>query len=161
MILKLHSLKRQGGRTLLAFVMLFAPTLVSAVRVIEEQAIPFTAFLSKADFDQRFPGKEVEEVSILNPGWYVIYEHETLAYYFGPILLQSTGEDYLIELTETVEAAVAQRPAIENYRLVLRYEPSQSASDFEKSPRAAQNAQKPATAPPSGLWGFIRSIFGF
>jgi len=89
----------------------WSPLQLPAARVIEAGAIPFTAFLSKADFDQRYPGQELTDLSQLDPGWYVIYQHESLSYYFGPVLLESTGQDYLTQLTQTVENAVAQRPS--------------------------------------------------
>ena len=143
--------------------LLLLPAAVSAARVMEAQAIPYTSFLSKADFDQRFPGEQVSDLSQLNPGWYVIYEHESLAYYFGPVLLQSTGQDYFDELTETVEAAVAERPSIRDYRLELSYEPSAAedgvgTAESEREPTAPNPPPPPK---PSGFWGFIRSIFGF
>jgi hypothetical protein len=134
-------------------------------RVIEEAAIPFTGFLSKADFDQRYPGEMITDLSELSPGWYVIYEHESLSYYFGPILLQATGEDYLGQLTETVEAAVAQRPSIEDYRLDLSYEPSQPASPSQSQENSSADSSggsgspRPESKP--GLWGFLRRLFGF
>lgn len=144
------------------------PLAASAVRVIEASAIPFTAFLDKAAFDQRFPGTEIEDRSRLEPGWYVIYEHESLAYYFGPILLRSTGQDYLEELRATVTAAVEQRPSIQDYLLDLRYEPSdsgaESGADTSGEPNEADAAAlppPPPPPPPSGFWGFIRKIFGF
>lgn len=155
-------------KTLYAFlVILLLPLAASAVRVIEAGAIPFTAFLSKADFDQRYPGKEVGDLSTLEPGWYVIYEHEALSYYFGPVLLESTGQDYLAQLTETVEGAVEQRPTIQDYRLELSYEPSQSStpSGSANNPPNTQNPSaasgRPQTAPKSGIWSFFKRLFGF
>ncbi|MEO0510362.1 MAG: hypothetical protein AAF065_10940 [Verrucomicrobiota bacterium] len=139
----------------------------SAVRVIEEEAIPFTSFLSKADFDLRYPGKEVSDLSTIDPGWYVIYEHESISYYFGPILLQSTGEDYLSQLEGTVEAAVAQRPSIQDYRLELSYEPNQvnsqppASSGGSSSSNSSGGSGSPQPAPQSGIWGFFRRLFGF
>jgi hypothetical protein len=148
---------------ILAFLLLL-PAAVSAARVMAAQAIPYTSFLSKADFDRRFPGERVSDLSQLDPGWYVIYEHGSLAYYFGPVLLQSTGQDYFDELTETVEAAVAERPSIRDYRLELSYEPSEAedgggAAESEREPTATNPLPPPPK--PSGFWGFIRSIFGF
>ncbi|WP_110130000.1 hypothetical protein [Coraliomargarita sinensis] len=138
-----------------------------AVRVIEAGAIPFTSFLSKPDFDQRYPGKEVADPANLEPGWYVIYEHESLSYYFGPILLESTGRDYLEQLTETVDAAVAQRPSIQDYRLELSYEPSQNntstgssdSSTSTSNPSGASGSPQPAPKP--SIWDFFRRLFGF
>jgi hypothetical protein len=146
--------------------LLMLPVVASAARVIEAGAIPFTAFLSKADFDQRYPGKEVTDLSKLEPGWYVIYEHASLSYYFGPVLLESTGQDYLDQLTETVEAAVDQRPSIQDYRLELSYEPSQSStpSGSAETDSGAANpggsAGTPQPTPRPSIWDFFRRLFG-
>ncbi|MFU8847153.1 MAG: hypothetical protein ACNA77_00350 [Opitutales bacterium] len=138
----------------------------AAVRVIEAGAIPFSAFLSKADFDQRYPGEEVADLSKLKPGWYIIYEHESLSYYFGPVLLESTGRDYLVQLTETVEAAVAQRPSIQDYRLELSYEPSQSSASPSEANTDPQSENPSGSRgnpppPPPSIWNFFRRLFGF
>jgi len=149
---------------LIALAFLCATLRAAPLRVIEETAIPFAAFLSKADFDQRYPGKIVDAPSKLDTGWYVIYAHESLNYYFGPMLLESTGEDYLAQLTETVEAAVAQRPSIRDYRLELSYEPSVSSADPGGEAPAEPSLPNPLPPPPEprpGFWGFIKKIFGF
>ena len=137
----------------------------SGIRVIEESAIPYLGFLSKAAFDQRFPGKMQPGPVDLDSGWYVIYEHERLNYYFGPILLESTGKDYLEQLTETVEAAVQQRPSITDYRLELSFEPSAAPAASESESRDSAQADSgsgspPPPPPPSNIWTLIRSIFG-
>ena len=139
----------------------------SGIRVIEESAIPYAGFLSKANFDQRFTGQMKSGPADLDSGWYVIYEHESLNYYFGPILLESTGKDYLEQLTETVEAAVQQRPTIADYRLELSFEPSaaSSASDGSESESDSENSESgygspPPPAPSSSIWTLIRGIFG-
>jgi len=151
---------------LLATLMLLPVLLHAApVRVIEESAIPYMSFLSKVDFDQRYPGELLDDPSKLNTGWYVIYQHETLNYYFGPILLESIGEDYLAQLTDTVEAAVAQRPTIQDYRLELSYEPSTSSLDSSSAEPSAEpsmpNPLPPQTPPKPSFWSFIKKIFGF
>lgn len=144
-----------------------AATLQAApLRVIDESAIPFAAFLSKADFDQRYPGQLLEDPAKLATGWYVIYQHASLNYYFGPILLESTGEDYLAQLTATVKSAVAQRPSIQDYQLELSYEPSartQSPTSSSESPAdpALPTALPPQPEPQPSLWGIIKKIFGF
>lgn len=147
--------------------LIFSLTVLHAapVRVVEEAAIPYMSFLSKADFDQRYPGELLDDPAKLTTGWYVIYEHETLNYYFGPILLESIGEDYLAQLTETVEAAVAVRPSIQDYRLELSYEPSASSAASSSSEPPAEpstpNPLPPQTPPKSSFWGFVKKIFGF
>lgn len=154
-----------GYRQALCSLLLLAlsPLALSAVRVIEAGAIPFTAFLSKADFDQRYPGKEVTELSQLKPGWYVIYQHESLSYYFGPVLLESAGQDYLAQLTSSVEDAVAQRPSIQDYRLELSYEPSQqnTPTGGASSSDPSGGYGSPPPPPKPSIWNFFRRLFGF
>lgn len=159
---------RQLRYIFLAVFSLFALSLNAlGVRVIEESAIPYTKFLSKADFDKRFPGEVVTDLTQLDTGWYVIYEHESLSYYFGPILLESIGEDYLAQLKETVDEAVAQRPSIEGYRLELSYEPSASSSGSSSSSSeppaepSTPNSMPPQPQPKPSFWSFVKSIFGF
>ena len=136
----------------------------SEIRVIEESSIPYLGFLSKAEFDQRFPGEMQSGPADLDSGWYVIYEHEQLNYYFGPILLESTGKDYLEQLTETVEAAVQQRPSITEYRLELSFEPSAAPSaseDSESESESESGSGSPPPPPPApSIWTLIRGIFG-
>ena len=155
---------------LLLLVVLLSPVAAfaqssSGIRVIEESAIPYAGFLSKANFDQRFPGQMKSGPADLDSGWYVIYEHESLNYYFGPILLESTGKDYLEQLTETVEAAVLQRPTIADYRLELSFEPSAASSASENSESDTESSESgygspPPPAPSSSIWTLIRGIFG-
>jgi hypothetical protein len=136
---------------------------VSEIRVIKESAISYTVFLSKARFDQRFPGQIKAGPAYLDSGWYVIYEHEGLSYYFGPILLESTGQDYLAQLTKTVEAAVRQRPSIVDYRLELSFEPSelvQTESERSSESEYAESGESTPPPPSFDIWGFVRSVFG-
>lgn len=131
-----------------------------SIRVIEATAIPYLRFLSKPDFDARYPGELLPERSQLEPGWYVVYQHQALNYYFGPILLQVTGEDYRSQLQAVVASAVAQRPSIQDYELALRYEP-ESKPVAEPSPSASPSSDTGATPPPPSLWNWVRRIFGF
>lgn len=137
----------------------------AGIRVMEESAISYAGFLSKANFDQRFPGQMKSGPAELDSGWYVTYEHESLSYYFGPILLESTGQDYLAQLTETVEKAVQQRPSITDYRLELSFEPSEasSAESAERSEESESNYGSPPPPPPPSfdIWSLVRSVFGF
>ena len=135
----------------------------AGIRVISESAIPYAGFLSQAKFDQRFPGQMKAGPGDLDTGWYVIYEHESLSYYFGPILLESTGEDYLAQLTKTVEGAVQQRPTIMDYRLELSYEPTTSDSETSDSESSGSESGYGSPPPPPSfdIWSLVRSVFGF
>ena len=157
------ALRSLGREQVFALLLLVLPALLQArpIRVINEAAIPFAGFLSKVDFDQRYPGDLFDDPAKLDSGWYVIYEHESLNYYFGPILLESIGKDYLDQLSEIVEVAVMQRPSIQDYRLELRYEPN--ASSFEsKSTEPSTQDPLPTQAPPKpSFWSFVKKLFGY
>jgi hypothetical protein len=158
--LALRSFGREQARTLLLLVL---PALLQAtpIRVIDETAIPFADFLSKVDFDQRYPGDLLDDPAKLDTGWYVIYEHESLNYYFGPILLESIGKDYLDQLSRVVQLAVMQRPSIQDYRLELSFEPSASSSESKSTEPSTQNPL-PSQAPPKpSFWSFVKKIFGY
>lgn len=131
-----------------------------SIRVIEATAIPYLRFLSKPDFDARYPGELLPERSQLEPGWYVVYQHQALNYYFGPILLQVTGEDYRSQLQAVVASAVAQRPSIQGYKLTLRYEPKAVPAAEPSQPQSAAPAAG-ATPPQPSLWDWVRRVFGF
>ncbi|WP_269525491.1 hypothetical protein [Coraliomargarita parva] len=155
----------RGLRASLFCIVLGGMLEVSAeIRVIDESAIPYTGFLSKADFDQRFPGELLPDPSALSSGWYVIYEHQSLNYYFGPVLLQSTGEDYLAELKDIVEQAVAQRPDIRDYRLELSFEPTSSSSSSNSNsasnPSSSPSGGTPQTSSSWSIFDFIKKVFG-
>jgi hypothetical protein len=145
----------------LLFLVFSASLQATPIRVIDEAAIPFAGFLSKVDFDQRYPGHLLDDPAKLDAGWYVIYEHESLNYYFGPILLESIGKDYLDQLSETVEAAVTQRPSIQNYRLELSYEPSASTYESKSTEPSTQNPLPPQTPPKPSFWSFVKKVFGY
>lgn len=169
-----YQLKLRHSLSFILFLCLF-PGFVQAnlsIRVIDESAIPYMDFLPRKAFDQRFPGQVKSDMADLEKGWYVIYIHQSLNYYFGPILLESTGQDYLARLAKIVEAAVEQRPTIKDFQLVLNYEPStewsentgksnQSGSDSKRSSDAGNGEQSEEAQQPSGFWGIIRRIFGF
>ena len=139
---------------LLAFLPLLAVA-ADAVRVIDETAIPLTRVLSKADFDRRHPGRTVADPSHLEPGWYVVYRHESLNYHFGPILIEATGRDYRDDLESIVKEAVAERPDLQDYTIELQRLPAASAG-------AGPGSSGTGAAQPNkgGFWSFVRKVFG-
>ena len=135
-------------------------------RVIEEEAIPFTAFLDKAAFDERFPGERVARRADLEPGYYVVYRHRRLNYFFGPMLLESTGKDYLSRLETIVAEAVAQRPSLRDHTLELRYEPDTPPEAAREGASDDSERNPPANRPPAerprkrGMFDWLFRIFG-
>jgi hypothetical protein len=139
----------------------------ASVRVIDETAIPYTGFLRKAEFDQRFPGETLAKSDTVKSGWYVLYSQESLQYLFGPMSLQSTSQDYLDQLREIVKGAIAQRPEISDYTLQLLKTPfdinnlpdATESSKDEPDPEASKPMQTPP--PSNGFWGMVKRLFGF
>ena len=157
------ALRSFGRAQVYVLLFLVFPALIQAkpIRVIEEAAIPFTGFLAKVDFDQRYSGKLFDDPAKLDTGWYVIYGHESLNYYFGPILLESIGKDYLDQLSRVVEVAVMQRPSIQDYRLELSFEPSDSSFDNNIVDPSTRNPPPPQALPKSSFWSFVKKVFGY
>ena len=145
----------------LLFLVFSASLQATPIRVIDEAAIPFAGFLSKVDFDQRYPGDRLDDPAKLDAGWYVIYEHESLNYYFGPILLESTGKDYLDQLSEIVEVVIMARASIQDYRLELSYEPNAFSYDSNNPEPTTQSPLPPQTPPKPSFWSFVKKIFGY
>ena len=163
-LLRIDRAVRSFGRGhVFALLFLILPALLQArpIRVIDEAAIPFAGFLSKVDFDQRYPGDLFDDSARIDTGWYVIYEHESLNYYFGPILLESIGKDYLDQLSEIVEVAVMQRPSIQDYRLELSYEPNASSFESKNIEPYTQDALPPKASPQPSFWSFFKKLFGY
>ena len=157
------ALRSFGRAQVYVLLFLVFPALIQAkpIRVIEEAAIPFTGFLAKVDFDQRYSGKLFDVPAKLDTGWYVIYEHESLNYYFGPILLESIGKDYLDQISEIVEVAVMLRPSIQYYRLELSYEPNATSSESKSTEPSTQNPLPPQVLPKPSFWSFVKKVFGY
>ena len=158
-----RAVKSFGRGQVFALFFLVLPALLQArpIRVINEAAIPFVGFLSKVDFDQRYPGELLDDFAKIGTGWYVIYEHESLNYYFGPILLESIGKDYLDQLSEIVEVAVMQRPSIQDYRLELSYEPNASSFESKSTKPSTQDPLPPQAPPKPSFWSFVKKLFGY
>ena len=158
-----RALASSGREQVFALMFLIFPVLLQAVpiRVINEAAIPFTGFLSKVEFDQRYPGDLFDDSAKLDNGWYVIYGHESLNYYFGPILLESIGKDYLDQLSEIVEVAVMHRPSIQDYRLQLSYEPKASSFESKITEPSTQDPLPPQASPKPSFWSFVKKLIGF
>ena len=121
----------------------------SGLRQMPIEAIPYTGFLSKADFDERFPGELRESAAALPRGWYVTYQHEALVYWFGPVRFRSTAEDYEAQLRGIVDAATRERPDLQGYTIAVREAPvaDQSAQPELGSPPEARSPSSPPSEP--------------
>lgn len=172
----MHTLKARspGFWGVIVVSLLASLTAHAQLRVIDEAAIPYAGFLSKADFDQRFPGEVLMDAATIEPGWYVVYQHQSLNYYFGPMQLESTGRDYLAQLRTIVNEVVAQRPSIEDYTLQLQQAPFESAqeagaesgsesSEASEPSEPSESSETATPEPPSSsfnIWTMVKRLFG-
>ena len=70
----------------------------------------------------------------IDSGWYVLYSQASLQYLFGPISLQSTGQDYLDQLKGIVKEAVDSACGISDYSLF-----EMAPFDLENLPKTVEN----------------------
>jgi hypothetical protein len=156
--MRTHAISR---RLLLALVLL--PLLVGlglahgGPRLLPPEAIAFSGFLSKAEFDERFPGRIIEDTATLPQGWYVRYQHEALVYLFGPVRFAATAEDYAASLRRIVSDAVRQRPELANHEIAVIALPDDTDSDTSPSrpdsePRDSRAGGPPQPPPPPEPW---------
>ena len=91
----------------------------------------------------------------------ILRRTDPLNYYFGPILLESIGKDYLDQLSGIVEVAVTQRPSIQDYRLELSYEPNAYSFESKSTQPSPQNPLPPQAPPKPSFWSFVKKLFGY
>jgi hypothetical protein len=133
-------------------------------RLLPPQAIAFSEFLSKAEFDQRFPGEAVSDPATVRQGWYVRYQHESLEYWFGPLRFAATAEDYATSLRRIVAEAVAQRPELASHSItVLALPTSEAASPNDPAEPVPEEPVAdngvPPPPPPEPWWQRLLGIF--
>ncbi|MCC5804979.1 MAG: hypothetical protein JJU00_01505 [Opitutales bacterium] len=126
---------------------------VSGGRVLPVEAIDASATMRAADFNEAFPGVRATPDVLGVPGYFVVYEHENLRYYFGPVNgfgEARVWEDRLLAIRGDV---VAQRPALATSRVYLyRF-------DYERS-RAWSARHETSEAPPESAAGDVPSTPG-
>ena len=145
---------------------LFSAAIVHAnglPRLLPPQAIAFSEFLSKAEFDQRFAGEAVSDPSAVPQGWYVRYQHESLEYWFGPLRFAATAEDYAASLRRIVAEAVAQRPELATHSITVitlpTSEPASENAPAEPVPEEPVVNNGALPPPPEPWWQRLLGIF--
>lgn len=113
-------------------------------RVLPVEAIEAAETLPAPEFHAAFPGVRASPDVLGVPGFFVVYEHESLRYFFGPV--KNFGEarvweDRLLEIRDDV---IRQRPALEVSRVyIYRF-------NYEESRRWSERHDPADTEPPPG-----------
>jgi len=141
------------GLTLGIYLLLAAVPAVLEAKRLPPEAISYSAFLSKAEFDARFPGEAVQAANLLPHGWYVRYQHETLTYWFGPVRFRSVADDYASQLRGIVAQAQGARPELEGHTITVLALPEEArtAEDIPSEPERRSPGAPSAPEPPSLL----------
>jgi hypothetical protein len=127
----------------------------ATTRILPPEAISFSGFLPKTEFDERFQGQIIETLTTVPQGWYVHYQHESLAYLFGPVKFASTAEDYAQSLRRIVADAVAQRQALATHVIAVVALPEASgltSKPIEPQPESSREEEQPIVNPSSESW---------
>lgn len=85
------------------------------------EAIPPTARESLEEFRINHPGIRLETGIPYDEGWYVVYRHKGLTYFFGPTEKRTTAETALGTLTAIWDMARDKRPALESAEIFIFY----------------------------------------
>jgi hypothetical protein len=137
----------------------------SMPRLMPPEAIAFSEFLGKAEFDQRYPGEAVKDPTAVPQGWYVRYQHESLLYLFGPLRFAATAEDYAASLRRIVAEAVAQRPELANHSIAVvslpldEYARANDAVAPVSEEPVDGNGAPPSPPPPKPWWQRVLGVF--
>ena len=151
-------------------------------RILPTRAISYTRYLNKADFDQMFPGTPIEPGKTPQAaGFYVVYHHESLIYYFGPEPKEWAAELYLKDLEEVVAIVTVKRPELKSAHTYIQKFPqdiaasgstangspsskdsSESSSEQkESSPSPSSTPAPPSPPQPEPWWKKLLGVFGW
>ncbi len=88
-------------------------------RVLPVEAIDASATMRAADFHEAFPGVQASPEVLGVPGFFVVYEHEHLRYFFGPVNAFGEARVWEDRLLAVRSDVIEQRPALASSRVYL------------------------------------------
>lgn len=133
-------------------ILLIALLLVPLLAYSQRKEMPldslnYIQFMKKADFDKRFPGKLLQGESLPEQeGFYIVYEHESLAYYFGPAEHRSVAEIYKAELDKVVAEVQGMREQLKSAKTYILKLPEEQTTDSSQ-PQTEKQETLPAPTP--------------
>lgn len=126
------------------------PALLNAqAKQIPLDALNYIHFLKKADFDARFPGVALAaNTRPTSEGYYIVYTHESLTYYFGPTEDTIIAEVYKQELDRIVAEVQSMRSHLDSARTYLIQIPEERSTPSEKTNTPPeQSTEEPTSSP--------------
>jgi len=157
-------------------VLIPATSIYAARRILPTKAINYTRYLHKQAFDDMFPGTPLQPGATPQAaGYYVVYQHEHLTYYFGPEKSEIAAELYLEDLDKVVDIVKSKRARLQSATTSIEAFPqplSRPQTEQNPAPSSAEKNNPPATSPrpsqpnpspdaPEPWWKKVLKVFGF
>ena len=138
---------KQYTSALLAFLSLCTAALADS-RQLPMRSINYMSYFNKAEFDERFPGKPIRGKTPTEVGYYVVYEHESLVYYFGPDEIKTIADMYKRELDRVVGIVKEKREILKTAKTYIVKLPTDEATIPPAESERAANEAKENEEPP-------------
>jgi hypothetical protein len=135
----------------------FSSVVLSIAKKMPLESVFYIGELEKIDFDNMFPGEVLQNLEIeLKGQQYLVYEHKSLSYYFGPSESKEILEQYKAVLDPIVEQVKQKRASLSDARTyIIEVEHSKEESPTHNPmPKATPALIKP-------WWQSVLDILGF
>ena len=93
--------------------------LPAAEQILPIEAIDASGQLDVNQFRAQFPGVEASPEALGAQGIFVVYEHEKLRYFFGPVVEVKEARDWEDRLLDIRAEVVAARPSLDSSKVYL------------------------------------------
>jgi len=150
--------------SLLLFYLMMTAVVFAGSRQLPLRSINYMSFYTKQEFDERFPGKVITDKHPSDEGYYVVYQHENLLYYFGPDMYESIAEIYKEELDRVVEIVKGKRESLKTAKTYILKLPRDKASAPSASESTSEETAKsgaPKPPEPESWWSRLFRKIGF
>ena len=135
----------------------FSSVVFSIAKKMPLESVFYIGELEKIDFDNMFPGEVLQNPEIEVKGHqYLVYEHKSLFYYFGPSESKEILEQYKAVLDPIVEQVKQKRASLFDARTYI--------IEVENSTEESPTLNPMPTATPALIkpwWQSVLDILGF
>ena len=137
--------------TLLLIFFFICTSAFAESRQLPLRSINYLSYYDKGEFDERFPGTPITGNQPSEKGHYLVYEHESLIYYFGPDKSKSIVTLYKRELDRIVGLVKDKRESLKTAKTYLvklpRDEVGAQSPESKAAEATSENTAKPKPKP--------------
>lgn len=146
-------------------------SLTALNRLLPLESILYIGLMEKKEFEQLYPGSDFDHPSsFLSDGFYLVYEHEALKYFFGPSDDQFTCDRYKEKLDKVVQAVQEKRHSLNSAKTYILRVPdneielpvvSKDKPDNQSNPKI-EDSKEPVNpnVPIVPFWKRVMELFG-